>query len=493
MLKRTLLVIASAISLCVHSYSEEVKPCEFCGSFYPKDAQGVAAAIDQYLAEVPAKEQTGDIYGIVVPHAGYEFSGKIAGHSFKAVEGLSFDAVIVMASSHQHHFSGIGLCEGSIKTPLGTLSVDRDITGTIATLDFAHVSPELFVKEHPVEVELPFIQKTIGNVKIVPILFGRVSFDEIKRLAARLADISRNKKILLVASTDMSHYHPYQEAVEIDKETLSMVEKGEIDRLWVSEEYNEGRACGIAPLTAWLLYAQSRSADIGVLAYANSGDTSGQKDKVVGYMSVVASNPARADVKNGPNNKEAAMSYSLSDDDKKMLLKIARTTLESRLSGKKDPAFQVQSKSLLEKRGVFVTLKKHGELRGCIGRLVADTPVYEAVSQMAIEAALHDPRFSPVDKKELQNLEIEISVLTPFEPVGALDEIEVGTHGLLIRKGFSSGLLLPQVPAEYGWDRKTFLEHTCLKAGLPAGAYQEKEAQLYKFSAIVFGEKDFSK
>lgn len=187
------------------------------------------------------------------------------------------------------------------------------------------------------------------------------------------------------------------------------------------------------------------------------------------------------------------MSYSLSDDDKKMLLKIARATLESRLSGKKDPAFQVQSKSLLEKRGAFVTLKKHGELRGCIGRLVADTPVYEAVSQMAIEAALHDPRFSPVDTKELQNLEIEISVLTPFEPVGTLDEIEVGTHGLLIRKGFSSGLLLPQVPAEYGWDRKTFLEHTCLKAGLPAGAYQEKEAQLYKFSAIVFGEKDFSK
>jgi AmmeMemoRadiSam system protein A len=157
----------------------------------------------------------------------------------------------------------------------------------------------------------------------------------------------------------------------------------------------------------------------------------------------------------------------------------------------KIPQFEVVSENLKEKRGAFVTLKKNGLLRGCIGRIVADTALYKLISQVVIDSALNDPRFPPVRYEELKDIEIEISVLTPFTEIENLEEIEVGKHGLMIRKGFYSGLLLPQVPLEYGWDRETFLKHICLKAGLPPDAYKEKDVLLYKFSAIVFSEKDY--
>lgn len=182
--------------------------------------------------------------------------------------------------------------------------------------------------------------------------------------------------------------------------------------------------------------------------------------------------------------------FTLSDKEKKALLEIARSTLERYLRNKKVPEFKIESDNLKAQRGAFVTLKKEGELRGCIGRIVADTPLYNVVSDMAIESATADPRFSSVAYEELKDIEIEISVLTPFVKVENIEEIEVGKHGLMIQKGFSSGLLLPQVPTEYGWDRVTFLQHTCLKAGLPQDSYKDQDATIYKFSAIVFNEKE---
>jgi AmmeMemoRadiSam system protein A len=183
--------------------------------------------------------------------------------------------------------------------------------------------------------------------------------------------------------------------------------------------------------------------------------------------------------------------YSLTDEEKVTLLKIARDTLESYLRTKKVPDFKVDSQSLREKRGAFVTLKKRGKLRGCIGRIIADTPLYQTVSSVAIDSALNDPRFPPVQYEELEEIEIEISVLSPFQKIKSLEEIKVGEHGLLIQKGFYSGLLLPQVPVEYNWDKATFLENLCYKAGLPSDAYKDTDAVIYRFSALVFSEADF--
>jgi AmmeMemoRadiSam system protein A len=178
----------------------------------------------------------------------------------------------------------------------------------------------------------------------------------------------------------------------------------------------------------------------------------------------------------------------LSEEEEKELLKIARETLESYLSEGKIPHFEVKSESLKEEMGAFVTLKKKGRLRGCIGHVEANKPLYEVVSEMAITAATQDPRFSPVTLDELSEIDIEISVLSPLKKVNNIEEIKVGRDGLVIKKGFASGLLLPQVPVEWGWSREEFLRQVSLKAGLPPDAW--KEADLYRFTAQVFGEKE---
>lgn len=181
----------------------------------------------------------------------------------------------------------------------------------------------------------------------------------------------------------------------------------------------------------------------------------------------------------------------LNDDQKKYLLRVARASLEAAVAGADRPDLHTADPALLEERGAFVTLKAHGELRGCLGYVEGVKPLIEAVAENAEAAALRDPRFAPVRRSELPDLTIEISALTPLRPVENPEEIEVGAHGLMICLGPNRGLLLPQVPGEWGWDREQFLQHTCLKAGLPAGTWQDPQAQLYSFEAEVFGEEDY--
>ena len=175
-----------------------------------------------------------------------------------------------------------------------------------------------------------------------------------------------------------------------------------------------------------------------------------------------------------------------SNEEKAFLHKLARGAIENRLIGSPMPTHDKETKKLTEKRGAFVTLKTRGQLRGCIGHIQASRALSQTVVDMAQAAAFEDPRFPPLSKQELKDLSIEISVLTPFRQIQDVKEIMVGKHGLFIERGFNSGLLLPQVATEYGWDTLTFLEHTCLKAGLPKDAWKDKKAKIYVFSAEIF-------
>ncbi|ADN01308.1 AmmeMemoRadiSam system protein A [Spirochaeta thermophila] len=177
------------------------------------------------------------------------------------------------------------------------------------------------------------------------------------------------------------------------------------------------------------------------------------------------------------------------DEERKTLLSAAREVITAATEGR-TPRLPEPPPRLLEPGGAFVTLHKRGALRGCIGHILADRPLWEVVQEMAYESAFRDPRFPPVTGPEVPLLDIEISILSSLFPI-APEEVEVGTHGLLIRKGWHSGLLLPQVPVEQGWDRETFLAHTCLKAGLPPDAWKSPDAQLFGFTAEVFGERDY--
>ncbi len=187
-----------------------------------------------------------------------------------------------------------------------------------------------------------------------------------------------------------------------------------------------------------------------------------------------------------PGKKPASANLGLNDEEKSELLRIARTVIESRAEGKPAPNISTASPKLVEKHGAFVCIHKRGALRGCIGSLQADEALYKTVEEMAEAAAFRDPRFRPVQEDELPYLDLEISVLTPMVEIQDPEEIQVGVHGLLIRRGYCSGLLLPQVASERDWDRVTFLRETCRKAGLPMDAWKDKETQIYVFSADVF-------
>lgn len=472
--------------------SQDIKMAEFAGSFYPKDKEILNSKIDRFLKDVKIPSSNEQILGVISPHAGYIYSGPVAACSFKILEDKKFDTVVLLGPTHRYHFDGISIYpSGSFDTPLGGLEVDSQLAEGFKSLEFAIFEPKYFYGEHCIEVELPFVIKTLGKVKILPILFGKVDYEQMKQLAEKLSQVSSSRNILLVISTDLSHYQTYAKAVEIDKDTTKFIKKKDAHSLWFSRQFGGGRACGISPLVTFLIYAQIKEGDIKILKYANSGDMAGDKMKVVGYLSAAAYKKVTSHQSPVTSNKEGKMEeYSLNDEEKKHLLNIARSTLESYLKEKKVSKITVESKNLKEKRGAFVTLKKKGQLRGCVGRIVADIPLYEVISKVAIDSALNDSRFPPVNYEELEDIEIEISVLTPFVKVENLEEIEVGKHGLMIKKGFYSGLLLPQVPLEWGWDKKTFLEHTCMKANLPANAYKDKSIIIYRFSAIVFNESD---
>jgi AmmeMemoRadiSam system protein A len=183
------------------------------------------------------------------------------------------------------------------------------------------------------------------------------------------------------------------------------------------------------------------------------------------------------------------ISQNISAESQDLLLKIARTSIENHLKKQKPPKFEITDKNLLQKRGAFVTLHKHGQLRGCIGYVLPYKPLHQTVAEMAVAAATEDPRFMPVTLDEMDEIDIEISALSTLKKIESIEEIEVGKHGLYVKRGVNSGLLLPQVATEYEWDRKEFLERTCQKAGLPKNAWKDSRTEISIFSAQIFGEK----
>jgi uncharacterized protein len=182
------------------------------------------------------------------------------------------------------------------------------------------------------------------------------------------------------------------------------------------------------------------------------------------------------------------MARLLTPKEQTDLLALARATIIAHINHNPLPAPQRPGKGLELQNGCFVTIKQHGDLRGCIGTFTSSNPLWKTIQEMAVSAATRDPRFYPMKPTDLNDFSLEISVLSPMQQISSINEIQIGTHGLFLRKGFSQGVLLPQVATEYGWDRETFLRHTCLKAGLPENGW-EKDCELFIFSALVFGEQ----
>jgi AmmeMemoRadiSam system protein A len=341
-------------------------------------------------------------------------------------------------------------------------------------------------QEHSLEVQLPFLQETLGNIRLVPVVLGDQSYRTCDSVARALARTIRGKKVLLVASTDLSHFHSYEKAVTLDRFILENFRGLEAKKLAQDLDSGKGEACGGGAVITVMLAAKELGADRGqVLKYLNSGDVTGDRSGVVGYAAAVFYRGLPSSEKED-SRKKAGVNLGLTAEEKNTLRKIAQSAITTRLQGEGPPGEDILTETLRERRGAFVSLHSRGQLRGCIGRIQPNQPLHQIVEEMALAAAFEDPRFSPLTLKELKDLELEISVLTPLQRIKDMQEIEVGKHGLYIKKGFHSGLLLPQVATEHRWNTLTFLEETCRKAGLPRNAWKEKDAEIYFFSADIF-------
>ncbi len=460
------------------------------GSFYPADPKTLTAMIDDMLAKASVKPISDPILAVVAPHAGYQFSGPVAAYTYAALQGHKFTRVVVIAPSHFEALAFTSVYNGdAYATPLGTVKVDKTFAAQLAKINSSirlsgqgH-TPTPQASEHALEVQLPWLQRVLGDFELVPIIMGDQSYESSRALGVALAKLIHTDDTLIVASSDMSHYHPYDDAVKIDHKTLNALQAW--DYFSMSRNFQERvwEACGGAPIVAAMIAAERRGANQAlVLKYANSGDTSGDHSRVVGYSADIF-------VKTS-STKTAEPSFSLSRKDKNELLALARNSVEYAVREKKayEPA-PVANEALSQERGAFVTLKEAGELRGCIGYTSALKPLYLAVRDTATLAALRDSRFRPVSESELGRLSYEVSVLSPLRRVADIRQIKVGQHGLLMTNGDNEGLLLPQVPVEQKWDRQTFLEETCRKAGMHKACWKDENTDIFMFSAVVFGEE----
>jgi AmmeMemoRadiSam system protein B/AmmeMemoRadiSam system protein A len=468
------------------------------GSFYPADADSLAAVVEAMLAEVePLGARP---IALVAPHAGYIYSGSVAAHAFKQVQGQAYDVIVVVGTNHRRpDLRRVAVYpDGAFATPLGEVPVDAGLAAELVAADERIIAERsVFAEEHSLEVELPFLQRLLPGCPIVPIMVGEPSWENVVALSDALVGALAGRDALIVASTDLSHYPAYEDAVAVDGALLQAVETMDPERVRTTVDEMMGSgvpglatcACGEGPL----LVAMRAAAGLGanhatVIDYRNSGDSPvGERSQVVGYGAVMFwqgdEDPAPF---LPPAPAAPAPEADLSADEQIMMLRLARETLERFLATGSFPSFRPGSPGLLQVRGVFVTLRRAGELRGCIGSLIGGRPLYLEVQRSTVLAALDDPRFPPVTMEELPELDLEISVLGPMEPVIDVTTIQVGVHGLLIVQAGKQGVLLPQVPVEEAWDRDEFLVQVCRKANLPDDAWQT--ADLYRFTTQVFEE-----
>jgi AmmeMemoRadiSam system protein B/AmmeMemoRadiSam system protein A len=460
------------------------------GAFYPADKSSLDAMINGFLEKAKPPAVKGKLVALVVPHAGYVFSGEVAAYGFKALRAMRFDTVILMSNSHRALFDGVAVYpRGDWITPLGKVSVDEALARKLIGANPNIVENEdAFSEDHTLEVELPFLQKVLRDFKIVPVLFGNSGRKDYQVLAKAILEGTKDKNVLIIASSDLSHYPSYDDAKAADKKTIDGILSGDPNALEknISTVMQQNLsnlvtcACSEDAVKAAMLIAKGMGTDeIKLLNSANSGDASGDKNRVVGYAAIGFF---------APEQPKQQSQGSLNKKEQDELLRVAKSSVETFVTKGSIPKFDISDLNLNEQLGAFVTLKKGNDLRGCIGRFSPTMmPLYEVVSLMAVSAATQDMRFTPVKKEELKDLTYEISVLSEPKKIDSWKDVALGKDGVIIKSGFNSGVFLPQVATEYHMTLEQFLGELCSqKAGLPRDCFTKPNVELYVFTAQVF-------
>jgi len=488
------------------------------GRWYPADPTELKDMIGSFLSKAKKVEIPGTLIGLISPHAGYVFSGPVAAWSYKQLIGRDIDTVVVLGVWHSYPgyrplvsvFPG-----GRYRTVLGDISIDTEMAQQITKADECiGFTPGAHISEHSIANQVPFLQCVLKDFKIVPIIMTRCTMKQYKLVSDAIAKACQGKKVVLVSGTDLSHFPPYAEANRVDKATLESLKTYDPEYIMAEMRKLLGQrvpnlACTMcaddATITMIMAAKKLGANQADILNYANSGDAKGGRygrDQVVGYGAMAFSAKEGAAPPAPPKRAKMKKSAPLPPDPKPMsaeaekkLLDIARKVIEAAVKKDKVPAFSLDDAELQGKQGAFVTIKNHGRLRGCIGRFIADQPLYKVVAWAAQQSSTRDSRFfgDPIRPGELKDIDIEISALSPLVVIDDPMDIELGKHGIYIineRRG-RRGCYLPQVATETGWDKETFLSHCCAnKAGLPADAWRkDPNTKVFVFTAHIIHEK----
>ncbi len=462
------------------------------GSFYPAEKEKLLATLKQLFEEAPATHLEGKVRQLIVPHAGYVYSGVVAAAGYNSIpRDASYKNIFIIASSHREQFEGVSVYSvGNYLTPLGEARVNREIaTELIQGNRHIFYYERAHDREHSIEIQVPFIQYHFEKPPpLVPIVIGSSSLSVARELALALLPYFNDDNLFIVSS-DFSHYPSYGDATYIDELTAEPILKNDPEGFYNTIRKNSSESIPnlVTPCCSWnailtLLYMSQRSSDIRMtpVLYRNSGDAGiGDKSRVVGYWAIA-----------GHRLQETGQVFYLGDEEKRLLVEIARNTLESYINQKEIPAVDPSQLpgSLKQTAGAFVSLYAGGRLRGCIGNFFSSVPLYLLVQEMTVASATRDHRFAPVEPSELEYIHIQISVLSPLRKIDGIDEFELGKHGIYMTRNGRSGTYLPQVASETGWNAEEFFGH-CAREKAGIGWEGWKEADLYVYEAVVFGEE----
>jgi hypothetical protein len=481
-----LILLAIWIGMPVDSAAEKIRRPVWAGQFYPADGSQLKAQIEALTqkarAAAPAPPVGRPLRALVLPHAGYAYSGWTAAHGALMLAGRRFAKVVLIGPDHRVGFANAAVSDATAwQTPLGLVPVHGDAQRLVETDKRFEVIGRSDAAEHSLEVILPLLQYHLERFDLVPLTMGPADPAAMARAIEPLLD----DQTLLVISSDLSHFLAYDQAAERDKQTIQAV----LDLNPSLLQKPDNRACGAVPLLMAIALARQRGWLPQLCHYANSGDTAGGKDKVVGYAAIAFWGDATMNADADTLTVDATRG--------KALVKLARRTLAEAFGLPQPPDKELeaalQDERLQRRQGTFVTLTQKGSLRGCIGSLSAAETIVEGVKRNARNAAFHDPRFAPLSATELDHTAIEVSILTDPQPLpyqGAADlaaKLRPKIDGVILRKGGAGATFLPQV-----WDQlpraEDFLAHLCRKAGLSADAWQQGDLTVLTYQVQYFHE-----
>lgn len=458
------------------------------GTFYPADSVALKVSLKEAFVKAEPKKASGNVLAIIAPHAGYVYSAKVAASAFNQIDtSKPYKHIFVIGSSHRVQFEGASIyTEGDYITPLGHVKTDRiaqELVRDNAVFN-NHSGPHM--DEHTIEVQLPFLQYLMKeDFSIVPIVLGTQSPEICEKIASALKPYF-NEENLFVISTDFTHYPAYETAKSVDSFMADAVLSNSPERLLsavndIGKRKEPNLLTGMCGLTSvlTLMDISSKIPDITIkkVDYQNSGDTKyGDKSSVVGYVALEFEVPKAK--------------FGLTEEEKQTLLTLAHSSIDAFVRHRENPNFDTTTltPALKSRCGAFVSIHKNGELRGCIGTFRADSPLYQNIREMSISAATSDHRFEQIKADELNDIDIEISVLSPMHKINSKDEIILGKHGIYIKKDRHTGTLLPQVAKDKHLTKEEFLG-LCARDKAGIGWNGWKNADIYTYEALVFSDR----